>query len=302
MLCGIPQGSVIGAILFHIYGGDLQRLIEEHGLCPHLAADDSQIYGSCRPSMYPEMQTCISASIDDVAEWMRSNRFQLKTEILWCASSRRLHQLPTTALRVGSDQVAPSVVVRDLGILLDADVSMKSHVTRTVSTGFFVLRQLRSIRCSVPRSVLQSLVVSLVLSRLDYGNATLIDIPQHLLRRLQSVMNADARLIYTSSRFGHITPLLKDFTGWRQRSGSTSRSLFSSTSVYTGLRRLTSLMSSVVRRTCKVEVIYVLRLHHSWLSVGQTALLSVIGLSWSLVHASGTTYRSTSLLLLAASL
>ena len=212
MLCGIPQGSVLGAILFLIYGGDLQRLIEEHGLRPHLYADDSEIYGSCRPSMYLELQTRISACIDDVAEWMRSNRLQLnsaKTEILWCASSRRLHQLPRTVLRVGSDYVTPSVVVRDLGVLLDADVSMKSHVMRTVSTSFFMLRQLRSIRRSVPRAVLQSLVVSLVLSRLDYGNATLVGIPQNLLRRLQSVMNAAARLIYPSSRFDHITPLLK---------------------------------------------------------------------------------------------
>jgi len=61
MLCGIPQGSVLGAILFLMYGGDLQRLIEEHGLRPHLYADDSQIYGSYRPSMYPEMQTRIWA-------------------------------------------------------------------------------------------------------------------------------------------------------------------------------------------------------------------------------------------------
>jgi len=212
MVCGVPQGSVLGAILFLIYGGDLQQIIEKHGLRPHLYADDSQIYGSCRPSECPELQTRISACIDDVADWMRSNRLQLnsaKTEILWSTSSRRLHQLPQTALRVGSVHVAPSVVVRDLGILLDADVSMKSHVMRTVSTCFFVLRQLRSIRRSVPRPVLQSLVVSLVLSRLDYGNATLVGIPQHLLQRLQSVMNSAARLIYPSSRFSHITPLLQ---------------------------------------------------------------------------------------------
>jgi hypothetical protein len=158
------------------------------------------------------LQTRISTCIDDVSDWMRSNRLQLnsaKTEILWSASSRRLHQLPHNTLRVGSDQVTPSVVVRDLGILLDADVSMKSHVMRTVSTCFFVLRQLRSIRRSVPRPVLQSLVVSLVLSRLDYGNATLVGISQYLLQRLQSVMNAAARLIYSSSRSSHITPLLR---------------------------------------------------------------------------------------------
>ena len=153
-------------------------------------------------------QTRISACIDVVARWMRSNRLQLnsaKTEILWLATSRRIHQLPRTPLCVSADFVVPSTVVRDLGILIDSDVSMQSHVTRTVSTCFAVLRQLRTIRRSVSRTVIQLLVTSLVLSRLDYGNATLAGIPQHLLWRLQSVMNATARLIHSSSRFDHIT-------------------------------------------------------------------------------------------------
>jgi len=49
---------------------------------------------------------------------------------------------------------------------------------------------------------------SLVLSRLDFGNATLTGAPAYLLQRLQSVMNAAARLIFSSSRFDHISPLL----------------------------------------------------------------------------------------------
>jgi len=98
--------------------------------------------------------------------------------------------------------VTPSATVRDLGIHLDS-------VTKTVSTRFAVLRQLRFIRRSVCRPVVQSLVTSLVLSRLDYGNATLAGIPQHLLRRLLSVMYAAARPIYWSSRFDYITPLLR---------------------------------------------------------------------------------------------
>jgi len=78
-----------------------------------------------------------------------------------------------------------------------------------VSTCFTVLRQLRSIRRSVSIPVVQSLVTSLVISRLDYGNAKLAGIPQSLLLRLQSVMHVAARLIYSSSRFDHITPLLR---------------------------------------------------------------------------------------------
>jgi len=101
MVSGVPQGSVLGAIPFLLYCGDLQLIIESHGLCPHLYADDSQIYDSCHPAAYTELQSRISTCIDHVAEWMRSNRLQLyaaKTEILWSTTSRRLHQLPQAPL------------------------------------------------------------------------------------------------------------------------------------------------------------------------------------------------------------
>jgi len=91
---------------------------------------------------------------------------------------------------------------------MDSDVSMRSHVVKMMSTCYSVLRQLQTIRRSVSRSVLQLLVSSLVLSRLDYGNLTFAGISSHLLSRLQSVMNAANRLIFSSSKFQHITQLL----------------------------------------------------------------------------------------------
>ena len=74
---------------------------------------------------------------------MRSNRVQVsttKTEILWSTTGRRLHQLPQSPLRVGSNYVAPSSMVRDLGIYLNSDVSMRSHVVKT----FCLLRGVKS--------------------------------------------------------------------------------------------------------------------------------------------------------------
>jgi len=159
-----------------LYTADLLQLVETYQLCPHLYADDVQIYGSCHQSAASQLQERVSACVDEVALWMWSNRLQLnasKTEDLWCASSRRQHQIPQTAVRVCSDFIQPASSVRDLWIYLDADVSMRTHVSRTVSNCFAVLRQIGSIRRSLTRPVLQSLVVSLVTPRLDYGNATL---------------------------------------------------------------------------------------------------------------------------------
>jgi len=135
------------------------------------------------------------------------DRLQLnaaKTEVLWCASGRRQGQLPDASFTVGCDTVKPVRCVRDLGIYLDSDVSMRTHVSKTVASCFAALRQIRSIQRSVSRPVLVSLVTSLILSKLDYGIATLEGVPGYLLDRLQSVLHAAARLVNGSSKYDHV--------------------------------------------------------------------------------------------------
>jgi len=72
------------------------------------------------------------------------------------------------------------------------------------------MRQLNSIRRSVSQESLSGLVVSLVLTRLDYCHTVLAGLPAYQLDRLQSVINAVARMIYRSSRYDHVSLLLKE--------------------------------------------------------------------------------------------
>jgi len=75
-------------------------------------------------------------------------------------------------------------------------MSMRTHVSKTISSCFAALCHIRSVRRSVRKQVVLSLVSSLVLSQLDYGSATLVGIPEYKLVRLQSVLNAAARLTH----------------------------------------------------------------------------------------------------------
>jgi len=113
-------------------------------------------------------------------------------------------------LMVGLYAVMPARSVHDIGTYLDSDVSMRTHVAKTVSSCFAMLRQIRSVSWSVTKPILVSLVVTLVLTRLDYGCATLDGLPDCLLNRLQSVLNAAARLVNSIQKFDHVASLLHD--------------------------------------------------------------------------------------------
>ena len=99
--------------------------------------------------------------------------------------------------------------VCDLGVFIEhRSRSMKTHMQLTASRCFATLRQLQSIRRYIPTSVFQSLVSALVLSRLDYCNSLLIDLPLIHVQCLQSVHNAAARLIFNPRCCDHITDAL----------------------------------------------------------------------------------------------
>jgi len=170
-------------------------------------------YGSCAPDAAAALQQRISTCVVRTLEWMQASRLQLnaaKTEQLWCAPPRKQEYLPNIPLLICSDTIQPVRCVRNLGIYVDSDLSMKSHISKAVSKCFAALRRLRGIRRLVSQPVLLSLVTSLIMTRFDYGSATLTGLPSHLLDRLQSLLNAAARLVCYAQNCDHVTHLLRD--------------------------------------------------------------------------------------------
>lgn len=210
---GVPQGSVLGPILFVLYVADMVSIAQRFGLQAHLYADDTQVYGSSPPAAIQQLQQRVTMCLAEMTSWLRSHRLQLnaaKTEVLWMAAERQKHWIPSSCIYIDGTEVQPVSIVRNLGIYLDSTLSMKSHVANVVAGCFKALRLIRSIRRSVSANGLKTLVFALVLSKLDYGNATLAGLQKYLHNRLQSVLNAAARVICQASLGDHITPLLRD--------------------------------------------------------------------------------------------
>ena len=145
------------------------------------------------------------------------NRLQLnasKTEFLWCSSSRRIHLHDRTSFHVGDDLVQPASVVRDLGLYIDEALTMTDHINNLMRTCFGILRQLKTIRRCLPLETTKMLIHSFISSRVDYCNAAFAGLPASTLSRVQSVLNAAARLVYGARKYDHVTPLLRDRLHW----------------------------------------------------------------------------------------
>ena len=118
---------------------------------------------------------------------MTENKLQLnadKTETILFNSSELKD--PPAPLSICQATMCFSDSVRNLGFYLNEDLSMKEHISFICKTAFLEIRRISTIRHYLIDNATQTLVVSLVLSRIDYCNSLLAGLPQSLVGKLQS--------------------------------------------------------------------------------------------------------------------
>ena len=164
---GVPQGSILGPVLFTLYVNDLLQVPKR---CRALGyVDDTKVFMALPSSQLPEAVAAVNQDLRDISSWCCAHSLLInpdKTKLIFVGVpqlTRSISTLPPVMLL--GKEVKPSTVTKDLGVHIDCHLNYNEHIAKTVSTCTYMLSRVNRIKHLLDSKTLVFLMNAFIFSR-----------------------------------------------------------------------------------------------------------------------------------------
>ena len=169
MTCGVPQGSILGLLLFNIYVNDLSTVPQS--CLSQSFVDDTKLYLSFQLKNKPQAVAEINQDLVFFRNWCLNNFLLLnagKSKLMVFGSRQMLSKVQDFGVNLLGEALIPVESAKDLGLTLDKNLTFDEHIVKTISSCMSILYQINHVKHAFDRQTLITVINSLVFSKLFY--------------------------------------------------------------------------------------------------------------------------------------